>query len=123
MVDLPINLIRNQRGWTLGTGVRVLILATSATILAVTAVAVAYLTVTIELVMPTRSGMACYHAVPTCPPFSSAPIRVLEPNWVTGIGISIVVAALAVGIACFAFAKLARHREPSGGGVGQRPDS
>jgi hypothetical protein len=84
---------------------RGLLVGAAVVCLAAVAVAVAYLTATSYLIMPTRSGLPCYHASPPCPPFSSAPIHYFEPNWSEGIGVAII-----VGVACVVIARLVeRH--------------
>src|SRR5437879_4763112 len=62
------------------TTFRALALVSSIGALAVIAVAVAFLTATSELVYSTRSGFACYHALPSCPPLPSG-VSVFELNW------------------------------------------
>jgi hypothetical protein len=79
--------------------------------LAAIAVAVAYLTATNYLIMPSRSGLPCYQASPPCPPFSSATIHYFEPNWSDGIGVAIVVGIATVVVGRYVV-RLVRSSRP-----------
>jgi hypothetical protein len=75
------------------------------------AVAVAYLTATRYSILPKRSGLPCYQAVPPCPPLPAS-IQYVEPNWGNGIGVAVLVA-----IALIATVALLRRRWPQGSSV------
>lgn len=62
-------------------------------------VATADLTATDYLVMPSRSGLACYEAIPSCPPVPSGSLRVFEPNWANSIALAAVVTLSATVLA------------------------
>ena len=59
------------------------------------AVAVAGLTGAHLSILQTRSGFACYNAVPPCAPLSDS-IVVFNPNWENGLAIALLVAIVAV---------------------------